>query len=104
MIADRMVLAGLALSLSAQLPANAESEFGRLVAAPGVEETFYTCTACHSEMIIAQQGLSRPDWDELLIWMVDEHGMDDPPPDERTIILDYLAAHYNTDRPNFPVE
>lgn len=79
-----------------------ESEFGVLHVAPGVEDTFYGCTACHSEMIIAQQGLSRADWDELLDWMVEEQGMAEFDPEQRVVILDYLAEHYNEDRPNFP--
>ena len=77
-------------------------EFGVLVEAPGAEETYYGCVACHSEMIIAQQGLSREDWDDLLVWMVEEQGMPEFDEEERKIILDYLATHYNVDRPNFP--
>lgn len=79
-----------------------EYEFGVLFDAPGVEPTYYTCTACHSEMIVAQQGLTRDEWDDLFEWMVDEQGMTEIDEPERTEILDYLAAHYNTDRPNFP--
>ncbi len=77
-------------------------EFGLLKDAPGVETVFYTCTACHSERIIAQQGLTRDEWSELIDWMVEEQGMTMPDEVEMTEILDYLAAHYNTDRPNFP--
>ncbi len=36
-------------------------------------------------------------WDEILDWMVEEHGMNEIVGDERTLILDYLAAHYNED-------
>lgn len=79
-----------------------EAEFGQLVAEEGAEETFYACTACHSEMIIAQQGKTRAGWADLLDWMVEEQGMAELDPAERDVILDYLAAHYNTDRPNFP--
>ena len=77
-------------------------EFGTLHPAKGVEETYYACTACHSEMIVAQQGLSRAHWDELLEWMVEEQGMDEIEESDRTLILDYLSKHYNEDRPNFP--
>ncbi len=77
-------------------------EFGVLFQAAGVEETFYTCTACHSERIVAQQGLTRAHWDELLVWMVDEQEMDEIEEPDRSVILDYLAAHYGEDRPNFP--
>lgn len=79
-----------------------ESEFGVLKVADGVETTYYACVGCHSEKIVAQQGLSREGWDELLVWMVDEQGMSEIDEPERTEILDYLAAHYNEDRPNFP--
>ncbi|HCP82054.1 MAG TPA: cytochrome C [Octadecabacter sp.] len=77
-------------------------EFGILFLASGVEETFYTCTACHSERIVAQQGLTRSHWEEVLVWMVEEQEMDEIEEPDRTIILDYLALHYGEDRPNFP--
>lgn len=77
-------------------------DFGQLVLAPGAEETFYACTACHSEMIVAQQGKTREAWDKLFDWMIEEQGMQELDAEERTVILDYLAEHYNTDRPNFP--
>lgn len=79
-----------------------QSEYGLLFNAPGVEETFIYCTACHSEMIVAQQGKTRKTWEELLGWMMEEQGMDEIPEPDRTTILDYLAKHYNIDRPNFP--
>jgi cytochrome c len=91
----------IALSATPALAAE-DSEFGVLVDEPGVEETYYACTACHSEMLIAQQGLTRERWDELLDWMVEKQGMSELDPDRRETILDYLAEHYNTGRPNFP--
>ncbi len=77
-------------------------EFGLMVRAPGASETFYACTPCHSERIVVQQGLTREQWDEALVWMVEEHEMEPIEGDARTVILDYLAAHYGPDRPNFP--
>lgn len=82
--------------------ADDEPEFGVLYVADGVEPTYYACTPCHSEMIVAQQGLSRVHWEELLEWMVEEQGMNEIEEPDRTAILDYLAEHYNEDRPNFP--
>ena len=76
-------------------------EFGLLFDASGVETTYYACTACHSEMIVAQQGLTRTGWEEMLEWMVDEHGMDVTEEPDLTEVLDYLSTHYNVDRPNF---
>ncbi len=80
----------------------APEEFGVMVAAPGASETFDACASCHSERIVAQQGLTREQWDELLDWMVDEHEMEPIQGSVRTTVLDYLAEHYGPDRPNFP--
>ncbi|MCY3876967.1 MAG: cytochrome c family protein [Rhodobacteraceae bacterium] len=79
-------------------------DFGVMVVAPGASETFDTCTPCHSERIVAQQGLRRDQWDELLNWMVEEQEMEPVDADLRTVILDYLGEHYGPDRPNFPGE
>ncbi|NRA89009.1 MAG: cytochrome c family protein [Rhizobiales bacterium] len=77
-------------------------DIGVLFRALGAEETFYSCNVCHSERIVAQQGLSRAHWDELLVWMVDEQEMDEIDEPDRTTILNYLTQHYGEDRPNFP--
>lgn len=77
-------------------------DFGKFVAGTGVDVTYYTCLSCHSEMIIVQQGKTRAKWDELLVEMVEYHGMNEPPAGDREIILDYLAEFYNTDRANYP--
>ena len=77
-------------------------DVGIMAAAPGASETFDACTPCHSERIVVQQGLKREQWDELLDWMVEEQEMEPIEGDARTVILDYLAAHYGPDRPNFP--
>lgn len=91
-------------SAEAESPPAAEKEedFGVLFNAPGVAETFYACNACHSERIVAQQGLSRERWEAMLVWMVEEQGMEPLPADEEKVILDYLSTHYNEDRPHFP--
>lgn len=65
-----------------------------LPAGSGREETFYACTACHGFKIVAQQGLSRAQWDDSLNWMTTKHGMNAIEGDDRKIILDYLEQHY----------
>ncbi len=103
LFAYRAALAGLTLGLALHTAAAAEeSEFGVLVVADGVEDTYYSCVACHSEMIVAQQGLTRHGWEELLVWMVEEQGMPELDPETQAIVLDYLSTNYNVDRPNFP--
>ncbi|GAB5469962.1 MAG: hypothetical protein Kilf2KO_29920 [Rhodospirillales bacterium] len=101
----RAALAGLSLCLllsTAALAEEEESEFGVLVVAEGVEDTYYSCIACHSELIVAQQGLTRAQWEDLLDWMVEDQGMPELEPEIQEVVLDYLALHYNVDRPNFP--
>ena len=77
-------------------------DLGLMVAAPGASETFHACTPCHSERIVVQQGLTREQWDELMVWMVEEQEMEPIEDDALAVILDYLAEHYGPDRPNFP--
>ena len=77
-------------------------ELGILVDEEGAEETYAYCTACHSERIVAQQGLTRADWEELLEQMVEEHGMNPIEEPDLGRVLAYLATHYGPDRPNFP--
>jgi cytochrome c len=96
-IAAAAGLAAAAVSSAAQ-----DSDYGVLHEAPGVELTYAYCAACHSEMLVAQQGLTRKHWDELLEWMVEEQGMAEIEEPDRSIVLDYLAENYNTDRPHFP--
>lgn len=91
-----------AVAAAAEASAAEPEDFGVLFVAPGVEETFYACTVCHSERIVAQQGMTRERWDKTLEWMVDEQGMSEIEEPERGLILDYLATHYGPDRPNFP--
>jgi hypothetical protein len=87
-------LAGLAFFLQACVAAAQDDMLAELPDGPGKEETFYTCNACHSFRLVAQQGLSRQRWDHLLDWMVEEQGMAELEADERTLILDYLVEHY----------
>ncbi len=92
----------VSLAVFPAMAAEEEPEFGLLVEKSGVEETHAYCSACHSERIVAQQGLTRKDWADLLEWMIDEQEMEPIEEPDYTIILDYLDKHYNTDRPNFP--
>ena len=61
---------------------------------PGQVEAGRLCNSCHSLAIVKQQGLSRATWDDLLDWMVEEQGMAEQTPEQRALILDYLATHF----------
>lgn len=77
-------------------------DVGALYPAEGAGITYDYCAGCHSTMLVAQQGQTRKGWDELLKWMVEKQGMQPIPEEDREKVLDYLATHYNTDRPHFP--
>jgi hypothetical protein len=66
---------------------------------PGREETFYTCTACHNFKLVAQQGMSRRQWDETLTWMTEKQGMPALEGNDRKVVLDYLEATYGATAP-----
>ncbi len=102
-----MVVAALAVwgALSPVVPAAEQTtsetgeadEYGGLPEGQGREEVFYACQACHSLAIVKQQGLDRESWDETLVWMVEEQEMGLLDPEERKLILDYLATHFGRD-------
>ena len=105
MIVRLFLIAGTActaVALASLTVAAQDSEYGVLHEAPGVDLTYAYCAACHSEMLVAQQGLTRERWDDMLEWMVEEQGMAEIDEPDRSIILDYLTEYYNTDRPHFP--
>ncbi|MDO5704893.1 MAG: cytochrome C-552 [Paracoccus sp. (in: a-proteobacteria)] len=74
------------------------AEFGGLPDAPGAEETYYTCVACHSTEIIKQQRITDARWDDLWTWMIEAQGMIEPETETRDIILAYLKTHFSSER------
>ena len=72
------------------------------MAGEGAAETHAYCSACHSERIVAQPGLTLPDWAELLEQMVEEPEMTPIEEPDLARCLGYLDTHYGPDRPNFP--
>ena len=97
---------GRAASGDAAAPAPRRSgppDLGVFVAGEGAEATHAYCTACHSERIVAQQGLTREGWEEVLEYMVEEQGMTSIEEPDRDRVLGYLSTHYGPDRPNFPL-
>lgn len=95
LMAGVLFLSGI--SWAAPQTAMAQDEYFNLPDEPGREEVAIYCGACHSLMIVVQQGLDRESWDKLLVWMVEEQGMPELEEDERKLILDYLADHVGPD-------
>ena len=63
-------------------------------AGPGRDDTFYACTACHGFKLIAQQGMTRRQWEDSLKWMTDRHNMPPLLEKEQKIVLDYLETTF----------
>jgi hypothetical protein len=101
----RRFLCLLALAIVLAAPSAAQTQQPRsfvptdesaedLPAGTGREETFYLCTPCHGFKIVAQQGMTRTQWDDSLNWMTARHGMNPIEGDDRKLVLDYLEQHY----------
>ena len=92
-LAALSLLPGAAWTQSAQFVPGTENPED-FPAGPGRDDTFYACTACHGFKLVAQQGMTRRQWEESLQWMYDKHKMPPLPPKEREIVLNYLEATY----------
>jgi len=75
-------------------PVAAFEDLDEMPDGPGREDTYFACIACHSFQVVTRQGMSREMWDDTLTLMVERHGMFELEPDEREVILAYLAEHY----------
>ena len=82
-------------------PAMAQSTFTPADESPedfaegsGRDQTFYTCTACHGFKLVAQQGMTRAQWDDSINLMIRRHNMPALENKDRAAVLDYLEAAY----------
>ncbi|RVT89943.1 aldehyde dehydrogenase [Rhodovarius crocodyli] len=91
----RLMLAAVLVAAPAfaQTP-DGQEEISVLPEGPGQEEVFYGCSACHNTAVIRRSRLSREQWDGLMDWMVEKHGMTPLEPADRQVIVDYLARHF----------
>lgn len=60
----------------------------------GRGETFAYCTPCHNTAIIRRSRFTRAQWDGLMDWMTERHGMNPLEGEFRTLIVDYLATQF----------
>ena len=63
-------------------------------AGTGRDETFYACTACHGFKLVAQQGLTRAQWEDSINLMIRRHNMPALDDKDRAVVLGYLEAAY----------
>ncbi len=63
-------------------------------AGKGRDETFYACTACHGFRLVAQQGMTRAQWEDSINLMVRRHNMPALDAKDRETVLNYLEAAY----------
>jgi cytochrome c len=93
-----LAAAAAALLMLSTSPADAQNdEYDGLPPGEGRDLVYAYCGACHSNKLVAQQGLNRERWDKLLVWMVEEQGMYPIEEPERTQVLDYLATYLGED-------
>jgi hypothetical protein len=76
--------------------AQGDPDYDSMPNAPGKDEVYSFCSACHSMKLVTQQNLSRKRWEKLLVWMVEDQGMAPLPEEEEKIVLDYLSEHYGS--------
>jgi mono/diheme cytochrome c family protein len=60
----------------------------------GRAETFGYCIACHSTAIIRRSQFSREQWEGLMDWMTEKHGMNRLEGELRETIVNYLATQF----------
>jgi mono/diheme cytochrome c family protein len=82
-------------------PAAAQSTFTprdespeEFAAGAGRDETFYACTACHGFRLVAQQGMTRAQWEDSINLMIRRHNMPPLEDKDRERVLNYLEAAY----------
>lgn len=98
----RLSCTSIAMALAVLIgPAMAQTTFtpreespDEFAAGKGREETFYACTACHGFRLVAQQGMTRAQWEDSIDLMVRRHNMPKLDDKDRETVLNYLEAAY----------
>jgi hypothetical protein len=60
----------------------------------GRSETFAYCSVCHNTAIVRRSRFTRDQWDGLMDWMAERHGMNPLEGEFRDLIVNYLATHF----------
>ena len=83
----------LVLGWAAGTASDGMDEFFGLPEDAGREEVMTFCGACHSVRLVAQQGLTRAQWAELLVSMYEDHEMEPLEDEDARLVLDYLGRY-----------
>ncbi len=62
------------------------------------EEVGYYCIACHSLEIVKQQGLDKETWDDVIVWMEEDMGMNPLDDETQDRFTSFLAEYFGPDR------
>lgn len=95
-ISPMQPLGGLAGQLEPGVPR--DPEFENLPIGPRMDDTFYSCAACHSSQTFQQMRLTDARWDYLWTWMIEEQGMAEYDEETRELVLGYLKQHFSSER------
>jgi hypothetical protein len=72
--------------------------FEGLTAGPGREETYYAFKGCFKIGWIKRQKLTRTEWDLAVDQMARDCNLDPFAPEEKEVIVEYLATYYGRRR------
>ncbi|MGE0668861.1 MAG: hypothetical protein AB7O49_20080 [Sphingomonadales bacterium] len=75
------------------------SDWGGLRPDYGREETYYFCSPCHSDARIKATRKTREEWNATIDRILQQYPYEPLEPQEREVILDYLAKQYGPQVP-----
>ncbi|MEO1199957.1 MAG: aldehyde dehydrogenase [Pseudomonadota bacterium] len=99
---DVLVVAGAlaapVLAAGGALASNVEIFGANWPDTPVAEQVGYYCIACHSLEIIKQQGLDKETWDDVIVWMEEDMGMNPLDDETQDQFTTFLADYFGPDR------
>ena len=88
-----LAAAALVLGWAAGAASDGADEYFGLPEHAGRKEVMAFCGTCHSLKLVAQEGLTRAQWAELLVSMYQDYEMEPLEDENARLVLDYLGRH-----------
>ena len=88
-----LAAAALVFGWAAGAASDGPDEYFGLPEDAGRKEVMTFCGACHSLKLVAQEGLTRAQWAELLMSMYQDYEMEPLEAEDARLVLDYLGRH-----------